>query len=214
MTYTELVAAIKSYTENEETDFVAEIPNFVRQAEDRIQHMVQLPVFRKSQQGNMTAHNRFLTTPDDFIASFSVAVVSSVVDGADFSYLINTDVNFIREAFPKIATEAQPRFYALWDENTFILGPTPLTALQVDVHYYYKPDSIVTAGSTWLGTEAESALLYGCLLEAYTFMKGEADLMTLYDTRYKEALIKLKELGDGKNRQDAYRSGQTRMAVT
>ena len=211
MNYTELVAAIKSYTENEETDFVAEIPNFVRQAEDRIQHMVQLPMFRKSQQGNLTAGNRFLATPDDFISSFSMAVVNSA---GEVSYLLNKDVNFIREAFPKIATEAQPRFYALWDENTFCLGPTPATALQVDIHYYYKPASIVTEATTWLGDEAESARLYGCLLEAYTYMKGEPDLMTLYDTRYKEALIKLKELGDGKNRQDAYRSGQVRMAVT
>jgi|TARA_R110000744_G_scaffold39283_2_gene89468 hypothetical protein len=211
MNYAELVAAIKSYTENEETAFVAEIPNFVRQAEDRIQHIVQLPMFRKSQQGSLTAHNRFLATPDDFISSFSLAVIAA--DGT-FSYLLNKDVNFIREAFSSIATEAQPRFYALWDENTLCLGPTPATALNVDIHYYYKPDSIVTAGTTWLGTEGESALFYGCLLEAYTYMKGEPDLMTLYDTRYKEALIKLKELGDGKNRQDAYRSGQVRMAVT
>tara|TARA_R110002096_G_scaffold107891_1_gene236192 strand:- start:1700 stop:2335 length:636 start_codon:yes stop_codon:yes gene_type:complete len=211
MTYAELVAAIKSYTENEETDFVAEIPNFVRQAEDRIQHMVQLPMFRKAQQGVLTANNRYLATPDDFISSFSIAVVNS--DG-EYSYLLNKDVNFIREAFSKVSTEGQPRFYALWDEDHFILGPTPNTALQVDLHYYYKPASIVTEGSTWLGDEAESALLYACLLEAYTYMKGEPDLMTLYDTRYKEALIKLKELGDGKNRQDAYRSGQVRMAVT
>ena len=211
MTYAELVAAIKSYTENEETDFVAEIPNFVRQAEDRIQHMVQLPMFRKAQQGVLTASNRYLATPDDFISSFSIAVVNS--DG-EYSYLLNKDVNFIREAFSKVSTEGQPRFYALWDEDHFILGPTPNTTLQVDLHYYYKPASIVTEGSTWLGDEAESALLYACLLEAYTYMKGEPDLMTLYDTRYKEALIKLKELGDGKNRQDAYRSGQVRMAVT
>ena len=211
MTYAELVAAIKSYTENEETDFVAEIPNFVRQAEDRIQHMVQLPMFRKAQQGVLTASNRYLATPDDFISSFSIAVVNS--DG-EYSYLLNKDVNFIREAFSKVSTEGQPRFYALWDEDHFILGPTPNTALQVDLHYYYKPASIVTEGSTWLGDEAESTLLYACLLEAYTYMKGEPDLMTLYDTRYKEALIKLKELGDGKNRQDAYRSGQVRMAVT
>tara|TARA_R110002012_G_scaffold4048_7_gene18764 strand:+ start:512 stop:1147 length:636 start_codon:yes stop_codon:yes gene_type:complete len=211
MTYAELVAAIKSYTENEETDFVAEIPNFVRQAEDRIQHMVQLPMFRKAQQGVLTASNRYLATPDDFISSFSIAVVNS--DG-EYSYLLNKDVNFIREAFSKVSTEGQPRFYALWDEDHFVLGPTPNTALQVDLHYYYKPASIVTEGSTWLGDEAESTLLYACLLEAYTYMKGEPDLMTLYDTRYKEALIKLKELGDGKNRQDAYRSGQVRMAVT
>ena len=211
MNYAELVAAIKSYTENEETDFVAELPNFVRQAEDRIQHMVQLPMFRKAQQGVLTANNRYLATPDDFISSFSIAVVNSA---GEYSYLLNKDVNFIREAFSKVSTEGQPRFYALWDEDHFILGPTPNTALQVDLHYYYKPASIVTEGSTWLGDEAESALLYACLLEAYTYMKGEPDLMTLYDTRYKEALIKLKELGDGKNRQDAYRSGQVRMAVT
>ena len=186
MNYSELVASIKSYTENEETDFVAQIPSFVTQAEDRIQHIVQLPMFRKSMQGNLTAHNRFLTTPSDFI----------------------------REAFPSIATEAQPRFYGLWNEDTFILGPTPPSELQVDMHYYYKPASIVTEGTTWLGDEAESALFYGCLLEAYTFMKGEPDLLALYDTRYKEALVKLKELGDGKNRQDAYRSGQVRMVVS
>jgi hypothetical protein len=168
-------------------------------------------MFRKSMQGNLTAHNRFLTTPSDFISSFSVAIVNA---GGEFSYLLNKDVNFIREAFPSIATEAQPRFYGLWNEDTFILGPTPPSELQVDMHYYYKPASIVTEGTTWLGDEAESALFYGCLLEAYTFMKGEPDLLALYDTRYKEALVKLKELGDGKNRQDAYRSGQVRMAVS
>jgi hypothetical protein len=211
MNYTELLASIQTYTQNDEATFVAEIPTFVKQAEDRIYNMVQLPALRRSQQGTTTASNRFLATPTDFISVFSLAVVDA---SGDQYHLLNKDVNFIREAFRATATEAQPRYYALWDEDTFILGPTPATALTTELHYFYKPESIVTAENTWLGDENEAVLLYGTLVEAYTFMKGEPDLLQLYDTKFKEALVKTKELGDGKNRQDAYRSGQTRMAIT
>jgi len=211
MNYAELVASVKTYTENTETDFVAEIPTFVRQAEDRIYQMVQLPVLRKTQSGVTTASNRFLATPSDFISVFSLAVIDSA---GSYTHLLNKDVNFLREAFPEISTEGAPRYYALWDEDTMCLSPTPDSVLSLVLNYYYKPESIVTATNTWLGDESEAVLLYGTLVEAYIFMKGEPDLIQLYDTRYKEALVKLKELGDGKNRQDAYRSGQTRMAIT
>lgn len=211
MNYTELIASIQTYTQNSEATFVAELPTFVKQAEDRIYHMVQLPALRRSQEGVLTAANRFLSLPTDFISVFSLAVIDAA---GDYYFLINKDVNFIREAFRATDTEAQPRYYALWDEDTAVLAPTPATGLSTVLHYFYKPESIVTAGTTWLGDENDAVLLYACLVEAYTFMKGEPDLLQLYDTKFKEALIKLKELGDGKNRQDAYRSGQTRMAVT
>ena len=211
MNYASLLSSIQTYTQNTETSFVSEIPNFVRQTEDRIQHLVQLPMFRKSQSGAITANNRFLSAPSDFVSMYSIAVIDA---SADYFYLINKDVNFIREAFRANATAAQPRYYAMFKENTFILGPTPSASLDTEIHYFYKPESLVTAGNTWLGDEAEAAMLYGSLVEAYIYMKGEADLLQMYDTKFKEALVKLKELGDGKNRQDAYRSGQTRMAVT
>jgi len=211
MNYAELTQQIQDYTENAETSFVDNIPNFVRQAEDRIYHMVQLPMFRRSQSATMTASNRFLTAPTDFISVHSLAVLDG---SSNHRFLLSKDVNFMREAFPSTGTEALPRFYALWDEDTFLLAPTPDTGYTTELHYFYKPESIVTASTTWLGDEAEAALLYGALIEAYTYMKGEADILQLYDARYKEALIKLKELGDGKNRKDSYRNGQTRMPVT
>jgi hypothetical protein len=211
MNYADLIQSVQDYTQNDEATFVAELPNIVKQVEDRIYHMVQLPALRKTQLGNLTASNRFLSTPTDFISTFSLAVV----DGAsDYQYLLNKDVNFLREAFRATGTEGTPRYYAMWDEDTLVLAPTPDAGINVVLHYFYKPESIVTASTTWLGDENEAVLLYGCLVEAYTFMKGEQDLIQLYDTKFKEALVKLKELGDGKNRQDAYRSGQTRMAVT
>ena len=211
MNYASLIASIQSYTENSEAAFVAEIPTFVKQAEDRIQHMVQLPAFRKNSQGVLTASNRFLSAPSDFAAAHSLAVLDA---NSNFIYLLNKDVNFIREAYSRTTIMDTPRYYALWDHDTFLIGPTPDAALTTELHYFYKPESIVTASNTWLGDEAEAALLYGSLIEAYTFMKGEQDLLTLYDTRYKEALVKLKELGDGKNRRDGYRSGQVRMKVS
>jgi|TARA_R100001530_G_scaffold16274_5_gene14354 hypothetical protein len=210
MNYAELTASIQTYTENTETDFVAEIPTFVKQTEDRIQHIVQLPLFRKTSTTQLVADDRFLKVPSDFIAPYSLAVLDA---SSNYSYLLNKDVDFIREAYDQTTTTGQPRFYAMWDEDTFILGPTPNAALTIQLNFFYKPNSIVDTSTTWLGDEAPAALLYGCLVEAYTFMKGEADLITAYDTRFKEALVKLKELGDGKTRQDMYRSGQIRVPV-
>ena len=211
MNYTDLIQSVQDYTQNTETTFVAELPNIVKQAEDRIYHMVQLPMLRKTQTGALTASNRFLSSPSDFISVHSLQVVDA---SGDYYTLLNKDVNFLREAFRSTSTEAQPRFYGLWDEDTFVLAPTPNTALTTNLSYFYKPESIVTAANTWLGDENEAVLLYACLVEAYTFMKGEPDLIQLYDTKFKEALVKLKELGDGKNRTDSYRSGQVRVPVS
>jgi len=210
MNYTSLLASVQDYTQNSESTFVAEIPNMVKQVEDRIQHIVQLPVFRKTSSGTVTASNRFLTTPTDFVAAYSLAVLNG---SSEYSFLLNKDVDFIRESFDKTTDTGLPRFYAVWDHDTFLLAPTPDSGYTTQLNYFYKPESIVTAENTWLGDEAESALLYGTLVEAYTFMRGEQDLMQLYEQRYKEALVKLKELGDGKLRQDMYRSGQVRVPV-
>ena len=210
MNYTSLLASVQDYTQNSESTFVAEIPNMVKQVEDRIQHIVQLPVFRKTSSGTVTASNRFLATPSDFVAAYSLAVLNG---SSEYSFLLNKDVDFIRESFDKTTDTGLPRFYAVWDHDTFLLAPTPNSGYTTQLNYFYKPESIVTAENTWLGDEAESALLYGTLVEAYTFMKGEQDLMQLYEQRYKEALVKLKELGDGKLRQDMYRSGQVRVPV-
>ena len=209
-TYAELIATVQTYTQNDEATFVAELPTFVKQAEDRILHMVQLPMFRKSSDANMTADNRFLTAPNDVISIHSLAVTDA---SSNFSYLLNKDVNFLREAFPAQATSGLPLYYALWDEDTFLLAPTPDSGYAATLHYFYKPESLVTASSTWLGDEAEAAVLYGTLMEAHTFMKGDPDIMQVYDQRFKEALVKLKELGDGKNRTDSYRTGQVRVPI-
>ena len=211
MNYTELVQAIKDYTENEETTFVNQIPTFVQQAEERIHRAVLSPELRKNVTGTMTSGNRFLSTPDDFLSSFSIAVVDG--DG-DYEFLLHKEVNFVREAFPSNATQAKPVYYSVFDEDSFILGPTPDTGYTVQIHYYYKPESIVTAGTTWLGDNGSSALLYGTLLEAYTFMKGEGDIINLYGQRYEEAVGQLMILGEGRNRRDSYRNGEPLVRVT
>jgi len=210
MNYTSLVASIKEYTQNSESVFVAEIPNFVKQAEDRIQHLVQLPMFRKSSSVAMSASNKNFSTPSDFVSVNSFAVLDG---SSNYFFMLSKDVNFIREAFDQTTTTGQPRYYALEDHDTFLLGPTPNSNYATELNYFYKPQSIVDATNTWIGDEAPSTLLYGCLTEAYTYMKGEPDLLQLYDTRFKEAMVKLKELGDGKNRTDAYRSGLVRVPV-
>jgi len=210
MNYSELAAAITSYTENYETTFIDNIPNFVQNAEERIYNTVQLPAIRKNSTSNLNANNKYLPSPEDYLAVFSFAVVDA---SGNYSYLLNKDVNFIREAYPAPTDTGLPLYYALFDQDTFIFGPTPDSTYQVELHYYYYPQSIVTAGSSWLGDNFESALLYGSLLEAATFMKEEADVLQNYTMRYNEALALLKQLGDGKNRQDAYRSGQVRDTV-
>jgi len=211
MNYSELVQAIQDYTENDETTFVNQIPRFVKQTEERIARAVLVPNLRRNVTGTLTASNRFLSTPSDFLAVFSIAVIDG--DG-NYSYLLNKDVNFIREAFDDTATEGEPVYYGLFDEGSFIVGPTPDQAYNVQLHYYYQPESIVDAGTSWYGDNAESALLYGCLLEAYTFMKGESDLINLYAERYSEAMKQLYVLGEGRNRRDSYRSGEPVVQVT
>ncbi len=231
MNYSDLSAAIQSYTENTfPTTYLADgsavtsadqIARFVRQAEQRIYNTVQFPSLRKNATGTTSIGNKYLSCPTDFLAAYSLAVVDGT--GA-YEYLLNKDVNFIRQSYPSPTDSGLPRYYALFgptvagltitNELSFILGPTPDAGYTVELHYYYYPESIVTASTTWLGDNFDSVLLYGSLVEAYTFMKGDADMLTLYDTKYKEALGLAKRLGDGMERQDAYRSGQYRQPVT
>jgi len=211
MNYAELVQAIQDYCENDETTFVSQIPTFIRQTEERINRAVQIPDLRRNVTGTLTSSNRFLAQPSDFLSVFSLAVIDG--DG-DYEFLLPKDVNFIREAFPSQSTEAKPQYYAIFDDETFILGPTPDSNYNVQLHYYFDPESIVTAGTSWLGDNAETALLYGSLVEAYTFMKGEGDMLQLYKARYDEAMAQLMNLGEGRNRMDSYRNGEPRMPVT
>ena len=218
MDYTALSNAIQAYTENTEADFVANIPVFVTQAEQRIYNSVQFPSIRKNVTGVMSPSNKYLQCPTDFLAVYSLAVINA---SGEYEYLLNKDVNFIRQAYPQPTDTGIPKYYALFGprsdnpaELTFILGPTPDAAYNSELHYFFYPESIVTASTTWLGDNFDTVLLYGTLVEAYTFMKGETDMMGLYDGKYKEALALAKRLGDGLERQDAYRSGQYRQAVT
>jgi len=229
MTYTELVSAIQTYTENnfpaitlaDGSTFTttAQINTFIEQAEQRIYNSVQFPSLRKNVTGVTTSGNKYLACPDDFLAPYSLAVYPT---SGPFTYLLNKDVNFIREAYPTPTDTGAPKYYALFgpavassvisNELSFILGPTPDAVYNAELHYYYYPESITSAGTTWLGDNFDTVLLYGSLVEAYTFMKGEADLIGLYDGKYKEALMLAKRLGDGMERSDAYRSGQYRLA--
>ena len=218
MNYTELSAALVAYTENTGQDFADNIPTFVQQAEKRIYNTVQLASLRKNVTGVTTINNKYLSCPDDFLSVYSLAVVDGT---GEYQYLLDKDVNFIRAAYPTPATTGVPKYYALFGpqsadtkELTFILGPTPSAEYTVELHYFYYPESIVTAGNTWLGDNFDPVLLYGSLVEAYTYMKGEQDLIQLYNSKYMEALAILKQLGDGKQRQDAYRSGQVRNPVS
>jgi hypothetical protein len=231
MTYTELVAAIQSYTENQFPDtYLADgtavtstqqLNRIIEQAEQRIYNVIQFPSLRKNVTGSTAASNKYLSCPTDFLSSYSIAVIAA--DGT-YTYLLNKDVNYIREAYPQPTDTGIPKYYALFgpttsgstisNELSFILGPTPDAVYNVELHYYYYPASIVTASSTWLSENFDTVLLYGCLVEAYTFMKGETDLIQLYNTKYNEALALAKRLGDGLERQDAYRSGQFRQQVT
>ena len=220
MNYTELEAAICDYTQNFDQDFIDNIPVFVKQAEQRVYNTVQFPSLRKNVTGSTTANNKYLACPSDFLAVYSIAAIDAA---GVYEYLLNKDVNFIRQAYPQPSDVALPKYYALFGpqsndakELTFILGPTPNAAYSIELHYYFYPESIstVVGGRTWLGDNFDSVLLYGSLVEAVTFMKGEADMVSLYNTKYTEALALAKRLGDGMERQDAYRSGQFRQAVT
>ena len=219
MNYTQLSAAIQAYTENTEANFVAEIPVFVQQAEQRIYNSVQFPSIRKNVTGSTSSGNKYLGCPSDFLAVYSIAAIDAT--GA-YEYLLNKDVKVKLGKIPNATSDTGiPKYYALFgaqtndvNELTFILGPTPDATYGVELHYYYYPESIVTASTTWLGDNFDTVLLYGSLVEAYTYMKGEADMMALYNQKYMEALALAKRLGDGMERQDAYRSGQFRQAVT
>jgi len=206
-TYTTLKSTMQDYLQNTETTFVNDIATIIVQAENRILKSVQLPDFRKNTTGTMTSGNTYLGTPSDFMAPYSLAL-----DSSGYEYLIFKDVNFIREAYPVSTTTGKPKYYALFDDSSFILGPTPDSGYGVELHYFYKPTSITTSGdgTSWLGDNAENALLYGCLLEGYTFMKGDADMMTIYEKRYEDALGRLKSLGEGYSTTDNYRSGAVR----
>tara|TARA_B110000503_G_C7144954_1_gene412497 strand:+ start:51 stop:683 length:633 start_codon:yes stop_codon:yes gene_type:complete len=209
MTYTELKTNIADICENSFTD--AQLALFTEQAEQKIYNAVQFPALRKNVTGRTQADNQYLTVPvSDFLYTYSLAVIDS---NGSFTYLLNKDVNFIREAYPIPATTGLPKHYAYFSQTSFLLGPTPTNIYDVELHYGYYPESIVTAGTTWLGTEFDSALLNGALVEAIRFLKGEQDVVAMYDKLYSDSMLLLKNLGDGKLRADTYRSGQPRMAV-
>tara|TARA_S200000501_G_C20833722_1_gene748453 strand:- start:845 stop:1474 length:630 start_codon:yes stop_codon:yes gene_type:complete len=208
MNYTELTAAIKEYTDNTETTFVSNIPNFVRQTEERIYRSILIPELRKNVTTSLSTSNRFLAKPTDFLAVFSIAVVDG---SSNYSFLLPKDVNFIREAYPATATSGLPVYYSLFDGDNFLIAPTPDSTYTVQLHYYYDPPSIVTSSTSWLGDNAETALLYGSLLEAYSFMKGEPDIVSFCKTRYEEALASVQQLADGRNKRDSYRNGEPRI---
>jgi hypothetical protein len=218
MNYAALVTAISDYTEN--TFPTTDMNTFIKQAEQRIYNTVQFPSLRKNVTGTITANNKYLSCPEDFLSPYSLAVIDAT--GA-YEYLLNKDVNFIRQAYPTPTDTAIPRYYALFGptvsgstistELSFILGPTPNATYAVELHYYYYPDSITTATTTWLGDNFDTVLLYGALVEAYTYMKGEADMVALYSGRYQESLALAKRLGDGLEKQDSYRSGTYRVPV-
>lgn len=233
MTYSELFVAIQSYLENTFPDFTAsngstdtattQINTFIQQAEQRIYSSVQFPALRKNMTGNVQQGNQYVKAPDDFLAAFSFAVIDS---SGNYEFLLNKDVNFIRASYPNPTTDVGlPRYYAIFgpavsgniisDELAFILGPTPDAEYTVEIHFYYYPESITVAadGRSWLGDNFDTVLLYGSLVEAYTYMKGEQDLIALYDGKYKEALDLARRLGEGMDRQDTYRSGQYRQSV-
>ena len=288
MNYTQLRTAIQDYTQNYETTFVADLPVFITQAEQRIYNSVQFPSLRKNVTGVLTLGNKYLSCPTDYLSTYSMAIYtapasaptatgtagaatitvssasgivvgqyvtgtgigagayvvsiatlvitlsvvnSGTVSGSitfqgEYLFLLNKDVNYIRQAYPTPTSTGIPQYYALFgpavsgstisNELTFILGPTPDANYNAELHYYYYPESITTAssGQTWLGDNFDSVLLYGSLVEAYTFMKGETDMMGLYNQKYNEALALAKRLGDGLERRDAYRSGQARIDVT
>ena len=212
MNYSELTQLIQDYCQSTETSFVANIPTFVEVAEQRIYNTVQLPALRKNVTGSMSNGNQYMTLPTDWLSTFSIAVIDGTT--GEYEYLLNKDVNYIRAAYPFPTSSGKPKYYAIFDATTMLLGPTPNANYTAELHYYYYPVSIVTAGTSWLGNNFDSVLLYGSLREAYTYLKGEADMMQYYEQKYQEALGQLKRLGDGLDRQDAYRSGQARVPVT
>lgn len=216
MTYNELVTAVQDYCENNFP--TTDMNTFIRQAEQRIYNTVQIANLRKNMTGTLASGNKYLSAPGDFLSTYSLAVVDS---SGDYQYLLNKDVNFIREAYPSASATGLPKHYAIFGPSTsdsrelsFILGPTPNSNYVVELHFYYYPESIVTATTTWLGDNFDSALLNGTMVEAIRYMKGEADMVKLYQDMYSQSIALLKNLGDGKQRMDAYRDGQVRIPVS
>ena len=221
MNYAALVTAISTYTEN--TFPTTAMNTFITQAEQRIYNTIQFPSLRKNVTGTIGSSNKYLSCPDDFLATYSLAVYPA--GGGDYTFLLNKDVNFIREAYPSATSTGTPKYYALFgpttsgtpavptNELSFIVGPTPDTNYGAELHYFYYPESITTALTSWLGDNFDSVLLYGSLVEAYTYMKGEQDIIGLYNDKFKDAIILAKRLGDGMEKQDQYRSGSYRQAV-
>ena len=228
MDYATLFSQIQTYTENIFPDtylangsavtYTTQINTFIQQAEERIYNTVQIPSLRKNVTGTCTASNQYLACPNDYLSTYSLAVINPVT--GEYEYLLNKDVNFIRQSYPSPTATGKPRYYALFgsrlndpNELTFILGPTPDYAYSAELHYFYYPESIVTAGTSWLGDNYSPALLYGSLVEAYTYMKGESDMLLVYNTKYNEAMQQLNRLGTGLERGDAYRDGQAKIKV-
>lgn len=216
MNYAELVVAVSDYCENSFPTTDMDI--FIRQAEQRIYNTAQPANLRKNMTGTLSTNNKYLSAPGDFLSTYSLAVVDAA---GDYKYLLNKDVNFIREAYPSSSATGLPKHYAIFGPSTldstelsFILGPTPNSNYTVELHFYYYPESIVTAGQTWLGDNFDSVLLYGTICEALMYMKGEADMVKLAQDRYVQAIALYKNLADGKQRMDAYRDGQVRVAVS
>lgn len=210
-TFTTLKQAIQDYVESNETSFVSNLPTIITQAEDRILKRCQLPDFRRNVAGVMSANDTYLKMPGDFLSAYSLAI-----DNSGYEYLLFKDVNYIREAYPSSTTAGVPRAYAVFSDTYFLVGPTPNSNFNVELHYFHKPESITAAssGESWLGTNAETTLLYGCLVEAYTYLKGDPDLMQLYVQRYEDAIQRLEELGEGYSTTDSYRSGAVRKMRT
>jgi len=215
MNYAELQTAVENYTENTFSSTV--FAELTKLAEQKIYNSVQLPALRKNVTGTLTSGNKYLSAPTDFLSVFSLAVVDAL---GNYSYLLNKDVNFIREAYPSPSSTGTPKYYAIFgptstdpNELSLILGPTPNAALTAELHYFYYPTSIVDAGTSWLGDNFDSALFNAVMVEAGRYMKQEQDIVAMYDKEYQQSLVLLKNLGDGKNRQDAYRSGQLRTKV-
>jgi len=212
MDYAELTDNIQKYSENLETSFVAKIPTFIKQAERRIYNSCYIPELRKRVYASLVASDNRFPLPDDFLAMFSAAIRVDTGTGYSYSYLIQKDPDFILEAFPDSSVTGSPQYYAIIRSTEIILGPTPSSGSEIQYDYYYYPESIVTADTTWVGDNYEQVLLYGSLREAAVYMKGEPDIIALYDSKYLEALAQLRRMGEGLDMRDSFRSGQPRVA--
>ena len=210
-TFTTLKTAIQDYTQNTETTFDSQLSRFILNAEERILKECQLDVFRKSSQGSATSGNQYLSKPTDFLSQNSLSVINS----SSKEFLLYKQATMLQDYTPDPTTTGTPKYYADWDNDTFLLAPTPDSAYTMEVHYFYRPTSITTSsdGTSWLGTNAELCLLYGSLCEAYLFMKGEADIQKEYTDRFIESIQWLKNLGEGKQTRDEYRYDRVRRAV-